>query len=671
MYFFSFIRKTKKQFIIFLLALPLICQAQSIDTHSIISGIEAAESIGVLEDYIQQANQVSGSSQSDGQIVYEAILSRARKLGNGSLANRALTRLGANLFDQGKYDSAIVVLDGWKFSDASHPAPFELLERNFYKAVAHYYLGEYQTAVELFLSTVNEPALTNNPKFHGRYLRVLGEVYRAADNLDPALEYLQTALEIAEENQDSVGIAASLNRLGVVYYQTAEHEISEKLLQRSLEVSIAASVTSVISSNFNDLGELYFATEEYEKCLNLYEQALDYAQDNDGKINTLNNISRLDWKLGRYNEAIAQAKQALQLAEESNILTYKVDATKIIADSYQELGKFSEATFFYKEYINFRETLFEEEQRRQIIELETQYKTAQKEQEIESLVEREALERDRKTTYLIGLIAVILLMGVLLLLFFQIRKNNSKISSQNDKLEELNNTKDKFFSIIAHDLRSPMIALQGVGQKLEYYIRKDRQDKLLEMGGKIDESIHNLNTLLNNLLNWATSQSGGVPHHPEKLSLRSMVEENIQLFDSLADSKNIQLVNVVENCSIYADQNTASTVIRNIISNAIKFSPEGEIIMLATTETEDCIDLTITDNGTGMSQERIKGIFTQSVKGQLGTGGEKGFGLGLRLCAEFMQRNHGSLNIESEKGMGTKVILSFPRRAPTILRKPA
>ena len=135
-------------------------------------------------------------------------------------------------------------------------------------------------------------------------------------------------------------------------------------------------------------------------------------------------------------------------------------------------------------------------------------------------------------------------------------------------MQEANETKDKFFSIIAHDLRSPMVALQGVGQKLEYYIRKNRQEKLLELGTKIDNSTDHINHLLNNLLNWATTQKGSIPYHPEKVSLYEMVQETIRLYESLAISKEIEVMNEVsEEVLAYVDVNTMSTVVRNLLSN--------------------------------------------------------------------------------------------------------
>ncbi|KYG80204.1 sensor histidine kinase [Roseivirga echinicomitans] len=236
-----------------------------------------------------------------------------------------------------------------------------------------------------------------------------------------------------------------------------------------------------------------------------------------------------------------------------------------------------------------------------------------------------------------------------------------KVEERTQELQDANATKDKFFSIIAHDLRSPMIALQGVGQKLEYFIRKDKQEKLLEMGAKIDQSIDQLNHLLNNLLNWATSQTGGVPHHPSKLDLDVLVKENIELYRSLAESKDINVVCEISVKYAYADINTTSTIIRNLLSNALKFTGDEGEIRISTQQNEGMVEIEIEDQGMGMDEQTLSQLFRESVKGELGQRGEKGFGLGLKLCKEFTQMNRGQISVTSKLNIGTTFTVALPK----------
>lgn len=235
-----------------------------------------------------------------------------------------------------------------------------------------------------------------------------------------------------------------------------------------------------------------------------------------------------------------------------------------------------------------------------------------------------------------------------------------KVEERTQELKEANATKDKFFSIIAHDLRSPMIALQGVGQKLEYFIRKEKLEKLLEMGAKIDQSIDQLNHLLNNLLNWATSQTGGVPHHPAKLDLSALVNENIELYRSLAESKGISIVCEISAKYVFADVNTTSTIIRNLLSNALKFTKDGGGIKISTQQKNDFVELEIEDQGIGMDKQTLAQLFNSNVQGHIGQRGEKGFGLGLKLCNEFVQMNRGHIAVTSKLNVGTTFTVTLP-----------
>lgn len=235
-----------------------------------------------------------------------------------------------------------------------------------------------------------------------------------------------------------------------------------------------------------------------------------------------------------------------------------------------------------------------------------------------------------------------------------------KVKERTVELKEVNDTKDKFFSIIAHDLRSPMIGLQGVGQKLEYFIKKDKQEKLLEMGGQIDRSIDQLNHLLNNLLNWAASQMGGIPYHPEELDVQQLIKENIELYRTLAESKEVELIVHSDPITVFGDLNTLSTVIRNLLSNAIKFTKPGGEVMISIRAEEENVMLSVSDEGPGLDRDLIENIFNGDVKSMTGSKGEKGFGLGLKLCHEFVEMNGGSISANSQLGLGTEFIVTLP-----------
>lgn len=615
-----------------------------------------------LSKLISKAEALSVTDPQRGVVLADSLYAVSLDLGYTKLAELALFHKASSLFNQSNYNTALDVLE-----DCAQQTTLGLqyeLKINYLMSVCQYFLGLYTSSISLILKNLETEELAKDDSAYVRHMRFLGEVYRAADNLEPALKYLQDALKLSEEIQDTLSITYCLNRIGVIYYKRSEHWLAENFLKDSYKLSMENNFESLISMNLNDLGELYFATQEYEKSIGLLEDALKISKSAENRINTLNNIARLNWKLEKYDAAIKNSEEALVLADEIGLLTFKVDATKIIADSYRGKREFSKATDYYNVYIAYADSLFKKEQNRQVVELETKYKTEQKEQQIAALQEKEAADREKRQLYLTMLIAAIFFLLILVGLFIKIRNNNDLIIVQNDRLEQLNATKDKFFSIVAHDLRSPMIGLQGMGQKLEYFIKRDRKEKLLEIGNQIDVSVDHLNHLLNNLLNWAVAQTDGIPHNPDTYILKELLEENLALYQSLIESKDIMInTQFQEGATIYADINSLSAILRNLLSNAIKFSPRGGTITIITEIIQNTSIIKIGDQGQGMSEARVTKLFTADLKSTDGELGEKGFGLGLKLCREFVQKNKGEINVKSVMGTGTTFIVQLPARA--------
>jgi signal transduction histidine kinase len=237
-----------------------------------------------------------------------------------------------------------------------------------------------------------------------------------------------------------------------------------------------------------------------------------------------------------------------------------------------------------------------------------------------------------------------------------------KLTKSKAAAESANATKDKFFKIISHDLRSPFNSIIGFSNVLntEYDSFDDlkRKDCIQEIN---TSSLYAYN-LLENLLTWARTQTDGIRINKEKLNLKKLVATSISTYLPNADSKNISVINNVQpELIISIDENTALTFIRNIVSNAIKFTHEGGHIIIDSHVNDDSIMLQITDTGVGMSPEVIDNLFQIDKDiSTKGTNNEKGTGLGLILCKEFIERNGGSIIVKSEVNKGSEFIISLP-----------
>ncbi len=607
----------------------------------------------------------SGLSSEETLELARQLESKATNYNHQEVRGLALDLIGLEHRNQGDVDKALDILnDGYNIL-ISMGDTITASWLGFDIAVTHYMLGQFDKSVEAATRDLE----TLRKLDGGRYntlLRTAGEILRGAERLDRAAYYLKQAVDHSIETKKDDALAYNLNRLGVVYYQDSKHELAKEALEASLKLAREIKLDRAITMNLNDMGELYFALKDYQRCIELYELALSREMVPGDRSNTHNNIARLYWELKRYEEAIEHAEKALQIGLNTNSLPYVVDARKILADSHNDLGNYRESAGYYQQYIANKDSLFKLETQRQLAEAETKYETAKKEQEIATLSEKEALERSRKQAYRTGLIAVGILLIIVLLLVWQISRNKKRIESQNRELGELNQTKDKFFSIIAHDLRSPMIALRGIGKKLDFFIRKGRHDKLQEMGGKIDSSIDRLNHLLNNLLNWAATESHGLPQNPKEHNTSELLRETIDLYRGLAASKNISIEEELEDNPLFADRNMVSTIFRNLLSNAIKFSTDSGLIRIRTTAREGYTYICFQDEGAGIAESQLKQLFSYQQSSP-GADGEAGFGLGLKLCKEFADLSQGTIEAESTPGKGTTFTVGFPQTKQQIV----
>ena len=237
----------------------------------------------------------------------------------------------------------------------------------------------------------------------------------------------------------------------------------------------------------------------------------------------------------------------------------------------------------------------------------------------------------------------------------QLHEKNFELDEKNAQLKALNADKDKFFSIIAHDLRNPLGALRELPQIIVENIETYTRDELLRLILLQRDAAKNLFALLENLLTWSRIQRGMIEFNPQQISLENVIARNIALMQSQAEQKQITLTNLVqENIPILADYNMIDTVIRNLMSNALKFTREGGSIQVSAAHTDEFAEVAVADTGIGIKEQYIAKLFRIDEQyRRIGTANEKGTGLGLILCKEFVEKHGGHLWVESEIGKGS------------------
>lgn len=241
-------------------------------------------------------------------------------------------------------------------------------------------------------------------------------------------------------------------------------------------------------------------------------------------------------------------------------------------------------------------------------------------------------------------------------------EKNKLLKDSEAALLELNTTKDKFFSVLAHDLRSPFTGLLGMSEYLADSYEMIPKDELKDITESIFTTTQKIYNLLNNLLEWSGFQMGKIDNCPSIIDLNSIVTECIDLQIHNAESKEIFIINEInESIKVYADLNMLSTILRNLISNAIKFTkPGGRVILYASTNARFA-EIKVKDTGIGMEKDVMDRIFRLDSKySTLGTAGEEGTGLGLVLCRELIKKNNGEIFVNSEVKKGTEFVFTLP-----------
>ena len=277
------------------------------------------------------------------------------------------------------------------------------------------------------------------------------------------------------------------------------------------------------------------------------------------------------------------------------------------------------------------------------------------------------------------MVLFILLLGYAIFIvcsYYRNKKTNRLLKSQNARIEshraildkkneallDSNKTKNRLFQIISHDLRSPLASVYNISQLIKIFVQQKKYHLLEEGSNDMEECINNVLSLTDNLLSWSLNQAGKLPYKPIILSLKPLLENNIQTYTSVAKQKNIHLQLILDNTFfVFADRQMLETVIRNLINNSLKFTPSGGVIVIGTKQEDNFTEIWIKDSGIGISKDQISHLFeVDHAHSNVGTKGEKGNGLGLLLCKQFIEQNKGKIWVESTTNIGTTFRFTIP-----------
>lgn len=495
---------------------------------------------------------------------------------------------------------------------------------------------------------------------------MIGEAYRAITQFDNSLEYLNKSLQIYNRLNDLNGAAYVHNRLASVYYEIAVNRDDSSLMKtaenetnNSLAISRKNGQKELTVSNYNILGAIHNylgLTAEGRKYLLKGLSISDSLQGYLDSPNILNNIANSYLIDRNYDKAIEYAEKSFIAADSTGIKIYKIIALRIITESYSGKGDFREAYEYLLKYNSENRAVFNEKMESDVQNVKKKY---------DSELERQirASDKTRDTILISAITMFLLLIGVGILMRIRgIQKVNKDLQAQrdtiikqNEELEKINQAKNKFFSILSHDLRNPLSGISGFSSMLDSGYDEYTEEEKKEYIGYIKSSSESMYRIIDKVMTWARLQSHTIKVHGEQFSLSTETGNIINLQRPNASRKGILIENKIpDNLIISSDKSIIDTVITNLIDNAIKFTREGGRITVGA-EDENGTIIYVQDTGVGMTEKAIDDIFSKhTMTTTKGTKNEKGTGFGLSICVEMLGLIGSKLSIESKVDEGTK-----------------
>ena len=537
--------------------------------------------------------------------------------------------------------------------------------------------GRYTSALEnyeeVFLYHIEE----RNPKRYALILNNIGLIYFNFEKYDKALENYFEGLKVAKETNYNIALAYSYENLGQIYLKLNRNKKALIYFDSALVYHSELSSSHAMSYNYRHIGDTYVALKDYPNAIKFYEKSIDAATKVDSKYQWANSVYTLAYahfKMNNFDIASDETQKALSVATTYNYRDIAKLCYYLLSELEEKYNNPQKALDYYKAASAMKDSIFNEDNNSKIAEMQTRYETDKKQRENERLRENERIknrEIEKNKTQIRNQTVVIIVSTVSLVFFIifslLLHKNRKKLNQKTQELEDTviqlkkaTDFKNKLFAIIGHDLRGP---IGTIGSIMDLAL--DEEIPLEGRNSLLRSSIDGVRTALNlleNLLAWAKNEQGITEYKPSPISLGEFVLRNIGLLHESAKAKSITFESKIDEKAIfYADYNMADTILRNLISNAVKFTAPNGTITISAYPTNNMIEFCVQDNGIGMTPEEINKVLnTEEYFSRYGTSGEKGSGIGLRLCFDFIARNKGTYRIESKKGEGSKFYYTLP-----------
>jgi len=539
--------------------------------------------------------------------------------------------------------------------------------------VCHWQSGKGNDALQFYQKAVKIRKAISDNNGTSRVLNNIGIVYMNWGLSEEAMKFYKEALNYAQIGKDNYVIAFTYSNLGGYYENIKNYDSALVNYNIGYQILVRKNEINKLNSYFSEFfGDVYSATGKQDSALFYYRKSLAYAN----RINNKNRLSIAEYNMAKTFFGINQTDSAKRYANSSYKQSLEKNYQALQKDNLLLLSKISEkenniqsAYSFLRLASDIKDSLINSEEIAKFSEMQKRYVSEQAEKENQLLrkdlqIQELTIERNNNVRYILitSIILFLIIIFVIIRSRSSLKKLNRKLKESEKELRIANINKDKFFAIIAHDLRGPFNGLLGMSNLLseKFYEFPDTIKK--EMVESLRYSSTKVFALLESLLQWARIQSGKMEYDFEEFNLCEKCKEVTELLQPIAQAKNIHLRNEVNlNTIVWADINAIETILRNLITNAIKFTNEGGTVSIEAKIDQGVVFVSVTDTGIGITENIRNNLFRIDISTSTsGTNNESGTGLGLILCKEMIEKHNGTITIDSEPGKGSKFTFSLP-----------
>ncbi len=540
-----------------------------------------------------------------------------------------------------------------------------------------YRRGDYSKSLETSTRGLHVSEEIGDLSLIAKSLINIAAIHYEQKQFDKAIENFRKSFDVASRNKDSRTMARCYNNIAYAYLGLGSIDSSYAYAIDALDMSRKTDDEYLSGFAMRTLGDVELLRNNPRAALKYFDDCLEVSVslgNNFLKSSVLHRLGNTHLLLGNTDNAIRYLNEDIAMAEDLGFKDELERAYQMAAEIYHSKNDLTRAYQYQRMYIGLHDSLYNQRSSEQIALMQIRFDTELKQAQIELLLKEDALkagEIKSQRGWIYFYLACMLLFIVLASVMFYLNRNsrrakkvleekNKEIERHTHELRNLNAAKDKLFSIISHDLRSPVASLKALMELIS--ISGLTQQEFTDLTKSLKRNLDSVYDDLDNLLLWAQAQLNGFQAIQEETNVRALAEQKVHLFRQVAERKNVTITNNIDaGLLVFADPNHVGLVFRNLLANAVKFNNPGGSIVLSSRQRDLRAEISITDSGIGIRSDDLDKLFNAETHfTRPGTHKEKGAGLGLLLTKEFVEINNGEIWVTSEPEKGTTFTFSLP-----------